>query len=398
MHATRLLHDLLDDACQTIDKRLRKVLFLSAETLTNNKQLSIVGLGRCLNQSAKVKHNIKRVDRLFGNSALHVERKIIYRGINRHLLKNNNRPVIIIDWSGLTRCGAYHFLRAAIAVKGRTLTLYDQAYPLREYGKEKTHREFLGVLKNLIPEDCKPIVITDAGFKNTWFQGVTALGWDFIGRVRSNTYYCKENNDLWLPIKTLYEKATHKASYVGQVKLARSRPILCNFYLLKQKKKFRVKRNLVGKKVQCSSSKKHAERENEPWLIATSLTQNEVNANEVMGLYKKRMQIEEAFRDLKNSRNGFSLRQCRSFHAERLNIALLIATLAMLVLWLFGIAAKQKNLHYSYQTNTEKNRDVLSNVFIGWQALAHGDAQFSKAELIAALKIVISSTDWKRTS
>jgi hypothetical protein len=137
MHAAKLLHDLLDKACQSIDKRLRKTLFSAAETLTNSKQLSIVSLGRSLNREAKVKHNIKCMDRLFGNCALHAKRKVVYQGMIEKLLQNNKRPIIIVDWSGLTRCGAYHFLRAAISVSGRALTLYEQVYPLKEYIKEK---------------------------------------------------------------------------------------------------------------------------------------------------------------------------------------------------------------------------------------------------------------------
>lgn len=110
---------------------------------------------------------------------------------------------------------------------------------------------------------------------------------------------------------------------------------------------------MIGKKVRCSSSIKHEIRENEPWLIATSLSAADFNSNEVIAIYKKCMQIEEAFRDFKNTRNGFGLRHCRSFHVKRLNVALLIASLAMLVLWIFGNATKQKNIHYSYQANTE---------------------------------------------
>ena len=80
MHAGKLLHDLLDNACHSVDRRIRRTLFLAAETLIASKKLSIVCLGRLLNRPAKVKHNIKRMDRLFGNRRLHEQRKVIYRG------------------------------------------------------------------------------------------------------------------------------------------------------------------------------------------------------------------------------------------------------------------------------------------------------------------------------
>lgn len=97
----------------------------------------------------------------------------------------------------------------------------------------------------------------------------------------------------------------------------------------------------MGKKIQCSVSLKHAKRGNEPWLIVSSISSSDLSAHEIILIYKKRMQIEEAFRDLKNTRNGLGLRHCRSTKPERLSVALLISSLAMLVLRLLGLKAKE---------------------------------------------------------
>ena len=107
-----------------------------------------------------------------------------------------------------------------------------------------------------------------------------------------------------------------------------------------------------------------------------------------MIIYKKRMQIEESFRDIKNNKNGFSLRQCRSFSKERLDIALLIGALAMFVLWLVGTVIKQKNVHYGFQSNTIRNYDVLSVVNIGWQALERR-LRFTWPEIRQALREIV---------
>ncbi len=127
MHVGKLLHDLFDNACKTIDKRIVRTLFEAVEALTRCKQLTISSLGRSLNREAKVKHTIKCIDRLFGNTTLHEKSNIAYKAISEVLLKGNMRPIILVDWSGLTPCGAYHFLSASVAVKGRSLTLYNQA-------------------------------------------------------------------------------------------------------------------------------------------------------------------------------------------------------------------------------------------------------------------------------
>ena len=164
---------------------------------------------------------------------------------------------------------------------------------------------------------------------------------------------------------------------LGQKHLAKSNPLLCYFYLIRQKKKYRVRQNLAGKKIQCSASLKHAKRGNEPWLIVSSIPRTDLSPNDIISIYKKRMEIEEAFRDLKNTRNGLGLRNCRSTTSQRLSIALLIANLGTLVLRLFGLKAKEKSIHYSFQSNTEKKKKVLSNVIIGWQLLQRPEIKFN---------------------
>lgn len=368
MHAEKLLHKIIGKSCQ-IDKRIIRTLFEAAATMSLCRKLSIFGIARAFPRAAKVKNLIKCIDRLFGNKTLHNKRDQLYQAMTNLVVKVNSKPVIVIDWSGLTHCGEYHFLRAAIAIKGRTLTLYEQSYHISEYGSYKTHKSFLKILHSLLPKDCHPIIVTDAGFRNTWFRLIQSLGWDFVGRIRHNTQCKKEDYLIWEPIKNLYAKATTKAKFLGKFLLAKSSSFPCYFYLFRRKKLYREKRNLAGKKIRCSVSLKHAKGGNEPWLIATSIHPEVISAKQMIVIYKKRMQIEESFRDLKNARNGFSLRQCRSCGKKRLDIALLIGALAMLVLWIIGMAMKLQNIQYSFQSNTIRNRDVLSIINIGWQAL-----------------------------
>ena len=385
MREKTLLHNLFDIASLKIDNRISKTLLDAVDALLKDRQLSIFGLGRALGRASKVKHNIKCIDRLFGNKTLHKKITVYYKKMTRILLSGKKRPVILIDWSGLSKCGAFHILRASTPVGGRALTLLDVAYPLSQYTKHSTHKEFLYMLKELLPENCKPIIVTDAGYRGPWFTLVRSLGWHFIGRVRNSTQYKNNDSNQWEPIKILYETATRTAKYLGKTLLAKSKPVSCYFYTIKKTKKNRVKKNLVGKKVRCSSSLKHAKRESEPWLIVTSLPPEEITASQLMKMYSKRMQIEEAFRDIKNTRNGFCLRNCRSYSKERLDVALLIGAIGMFLLWLIGIATKNKKVHHSFQANTIKTRNVLSNFTIGIQALMT-KLTFYKTEFLQALR------------
>ncbi len=40
--------------------------------------------------------------------------------------------------------------------------------------KPKTHQQFLQTLKSLLPPNCRPILVTDVGFRTPWFKQVEA--------------------------------------------------------------------------------------------------------------------------------------------------------------------------------------------------------------------------------
>ena len=137
----------------------------------------------------------------------------------------------------------------------------------------------------------------------------------------------------------------------------------------KGKPKGRVHTNRQGKRSQTTESRKQAAKGREPWLLATSLSPSSTLAKKVVGLYKLRMQIEEAFRDLKSSRFGLSLEFHLSYQVQRLQIMLLIAALAFMVAWVMGKAAELTGQHWQYQANSVRHRSVLSTIFIGFQVI-----------------------------
>jgi len=385
MHIDKLLHKVFESTSQTIDKRLHRCLLKAASTLSDCKHLSIAGLGRCLVSSAAVKHTIKRIDRLFGNSRLHRKRKAYYQTMVNLLIGSNSQPIILIDWSGLTRCGEYHFLRASVPVGGRALVIWESTYREKDYTSQKIHRAFINELKTILPKTCRPIIVTDAGFRCTWFKLIKKQEWDFVGRVRNMTQCRETGQKQWVRVKAYYGKATRTARLLFSGSLAKANPVEGHFYLFRGEKQHRHRKNLRGKQIQSSVSLKHSKREKEPWFLISSLQTDAYTPKQIIMLYKKRMQIEEAFRDLKNTRNGFSLRYCRSFDTERLNVALLIAAIAMLLLWIVGVMAKQQEYHVLFQANTVRHRNVLSTFTIGWQCLKRKQ-QFYVSEFSEALE------------
>ncbi len=93
------------------------------------------------------------------------------------------------------------------------------------------------------------------------------------------------------------------------------------------------------------------------------------------------MQIEEAFRDLKSTRFGLSLELHRTYQVERLQVLLLVATLALLVAWLMGKATELRH----YQANTVRDRVVLSTIFIGLKVIDDPRLTLGLTDLLAAI-------------
>lgn len=385
MHVLPILHKLFASCRSSFDVRTLKTLFCTVEALIKCRKLSIASLGRSLERDCYVKHKIKTVDRLFGNAKLHRNLTVFYKAMLNTIVGPNKNPIVIIDWSGLTPCGGYHFIRAAVPLGGRALPILEIPYQLKDYTKPNVHKKFLELLQEILPRDCKPIILTDAGFRNPWFKLVLSFGWDYIGRIRQNTTCHKIDNNRWIHVKELYKNASIKAKYLGQFFLAKTNSLDAHLFILKEKHKNRIKKNLAGKKIRCSSSLKHQKRESEPLLLASSLSNDKFSSSQIVSMYQKRMQIEESFRDLKNERAGFSLRQNRSMSLGRLSVALLIGAIAMLILWILGIAAKKQKLHYRFQANTVRNQNVLSIFMIGWQVLEEGKAMFKYHEIKQSL-------------
>ena len=367
MVALKVLHKKLQQACPFIHQARLNVLLVATHALLIGQRLSLTQLGRNVLTAAHVKHNIKRMDRLLGNTHLYHERNAIYQFISHELLRGNSQPLLIIDWSDLTNERDFHLLRASIPVGGRALTLYEEVHQQKDNGSPKVQTRFLQSLQQLLPKGCCPIVITDAGFRNPWFKTVRALGWDYVGRVRNRDMITPINTCDWQPCKRLHNKATYQARYLGEYSVVRSNSINTHLYLVKQKAKGRHQYNRDGSRTTRGCSEKMAKRQKEPWIITTSLCGDQAHAQRIIKLYKTRMQIEESFRDTKSHRIGFSLGESLTRNKQRLAILLLIGALATFNAWLLGILAELEKWHHRYQSNSHKKRRVLSTFFIGCQ-------------------------------
>jgi hypothetical protein len=383
MDAVRLLQTWFKRNAAFMHRTRAESLITAVEGLLRGGTLTLSHVGRALRGSSRTKHKIKRVDRLMGNIHLHRERPRVYRAVAQWLLSNVERPVVLVDWSDCEPGHEWLMLTAALAMGGRAIPIYEEVHRLRVYNSPRTHRRFLKSLQAVLPSGCRPILVTDAGFRGPWFRAVEQLSWDWVGRVRNCIKIYIESNGRWRYTTALYREATARMRYLGQGQLSHRKPYGAQLYLVK------VSRRGAGRPLKAHGRSATARRcrklYKDPWLLATSLPHAPGMAKRVMKLYAKRMQIEETFRDLKDERWGFGFAQARTHTSVRREVLLLIATLATLLLWLVGLAAKAYGWIHHFQANTERRRAVLSVIFLGREVLNHPNYVLEYFELQRSL-------------
>jgi len=350
MRVGEMVRELVGE-CSSVMHAVRLATVIKAvEGIVRGGRLSPATIGRSLPGDALPKHGIKCVDRLLGNSKMTGDRLFIFLAIAHRLLRGSARPVILVDWT--QSGGSHEALVAAVPIGGRALPIYVEVHHLKKLGNAAVEKRFLCALKEIVPRECRGLVVSDAGFKGPFFQAVLDLGWDFLGRIRGTTKAISSIGET-ISKEQFYEQASITPVELGSFSLFVNQRIPCRLMLVR-------KRRRPGRKPPLPTCKEERELRQsalDPWLLATSLSDGD--ASYVVALYGKRMQIEETFRDAKSHRFGWSLGDVRLSTHQRVAVLLVLAALALVVVTLIGMGAERRGTHRAYQANTRERR-VLS--------------------------------------
>jgi hypothetical protein len=323
---------------------------------------------------------------MLSNPHLGRERIQIYRALNESVLAGQGHIAIIIDWSDLLADGSGHVLRAAAIVKGRAFIVYEEVHTGKNYGALRVHRKFLKTLRTVLPAACQPILVTDAGFRATWFKLASELDYEWVGRIRNRDQVCAQGSDEWQGCKTLYSRATGRAQSLGSFTYVKSNPTPCRLVAFKKAPKGRHRRTAFGNRVRSAQSAKNRAAQVEPWLIAVSPGLAALSAKAVVALYAGRMQIEQTFRDVKNGQWGLGLTQSQTRKHRRLAILFLLGALITYALWLIGLAATRRGYQVRYGSK-KKAPSTLSILSLAQSWLSEWPRPSpSKSELAQALR------------
>jgi len=242
-------------------------------------------------------------------------------------------------------------------------------------------------LASLIPAGCTPIIVTDAGVRAPWFRRVEALGWHWVGRLRNRTLIkpiAEDQPEDWVPCKALYALALAAPRDLGLMHIVRNEPMVARTVLHARLPRHRKSCTRRGQPRRSKNSLQSAAREREPWLLVASPQLEAVSARQLIGLYARRMQIELAFRDLKSHRYGQGFEDSLTRKGSRIEILLLIHTLAAFASWLVGIACETVGID-RWLNPRRSIRRLYSVMRLGREALVRRWLDWTVEQLVAQL-------------
>lgn len=345
MSPSTILKQCLREVFSRMHSATVQVLLKAVDAFGAGSWLTMTELARHWPGAERVSAPLKAVDRLLSSKQVARYRAMLYGGLTRWLIRQG-RPLIVVDWSDLKADARFRLLRAGLAVEGRTVTLYEEVHPRARSGKTKVETAFLRNVACLLPADCCPIVITDAGFRTPWFRAVQRLGWDYVGRVRGmvkvqslDPHSCA----IWTMCSDLHRLAPREgARELGMYRLSQQTQLESRLIVHKAPRKGRHAKTLAGRVRRDHLSRKAARSAREPWLLATSLSRQEATMRRVVNIYARRMGIEESFRDLKSGDLGAGFEHSRTHKGKRLAHLLMVFALAQLTAWLLGWCEEER--------------------------------------------------------
>jgi hypothetical protein len=331
--------------------RLEAVL-QAVEAITRVQRLTLTEIGRAVRAGCLPRHGIKKIDRLLSNPRLLKERHILFGALVRQLIGPAKRIVVLLDWTQIH--GELWALVASIPFLGRSIPILAHAHRKSSVGSRAAQDDFLRVLRKIFPASCRPIIVADAGFRSPFFRSCRTMG--FVIRLRSDKAVASVGEHERIAFDKLFKKATTKAQCLGDgIPYASSQHRgLYRLVVGAAPKKAKRREKYVDDY--------ERKRACEPYLLVTNL-ENE-SAESIVAIYEKRMQVEETFRDAKSPRLGWGLAFTKTSSVARLNVMLLLVSLAFFVVMLIGAAAEQLKLDRQLRASSVKRR-VLSIFSVG---------------------------------
>lgn len=312
-----------------------KTLGILVASAMHVQRISLANIGRMM--TGTVKHQIKRCWRFCSNER--VETADAMRPFIARLLKKRGKKkklLVVLDWVDIK---GFQTLVASIVLKGRSTPIAWASTTNHIYDGHRSRNAFeeslLLVLREMIPQTIKVVVLADRGFgRTTLATFCQQQGFGYVIRIQPS---------VTVRLRGFHGKLLDYPVYKGIARVLKRVSYRSDDAVI-QNVVIHWRRNLPKKRDEC-------------WFL---MSDQPGSAHQLCKLYGQRMTIEQLFRDDKSKRNGWSLRDTKITKPDRLDRLLLILAIAYLLLCGVGLIAKKQ---FTPSAWCSTNRDIECSIY-----------------------------------
>ena len=99
MHTYPVLQKFLTSSLPNMHQRRREAVAVAVDAILQGAAANITAMGRGLASATRIKHRVKRIDRLVGNRLLNGERESLYQAMIERVLSRCVQPLVLVDGS-----------------------------------------------------------------------------------------------------------------------------------------------------------------------------------------------------------------------------------------------------------------------------------------------------------
>ena len=284
----------------------RKTLIIITQALLNVKRAVLSELAREIALPIVFKHRLRRVWRFLAKTTF--DYQIPCQGLivwTLTALKDRQYLEIILDWTQIRKD---HILAFSIPYHKRSIPLFWIVAPADDFSPHKIERACVHYFLAAVPFElrAKLVFIADRGFGNVeFFRFLQQQGVKFVIRVAGKVWIRTKGYQGCVNQIPLRAK---KIRWLSRVLYRKTRGITLNLLLKYQ--------------------------QDDSWYLASNIN----CADAVLAIYRRRMTIEEGFRDLKD---GLFFKRLRLSRADKVGKLLLAGVLAYLFALIIGSQAER---------------------------------------------------------
>jgi hypothetical protein len=318
---------------ETVHPRRVDSIALGVVGVVHAVSLSIhaIGRGMAAARGKDAKHATKQVDRLLGNSGVHLG--VLFESWVRFVVSDRKEIVVALDWTEFDGDNQATICLYMITRHGRATPLVWKTVPKATLAGKRNDYEYSVVeqLGSIVPPEVKITLLADRGFGDQKFYAILGtFGWDYVIRFR-DCIFVTDASGATKPAAQWLDK-TGRAKMIKGVGVTDDKSPVPAVVLV------------------------HDKRMKDAWCLATSRI--DLGAAAVTQLYGRRFTIEETFRDTKDVHFGMGLSATHIGSTGRRDRLLFLAALAYALLVLLGAAGERCGLDRTLKASTTKRRTL----------------------------------------